>query len=141
MASQMRSTILVIIFWNITMFQYRSDSLQRKPNLISIIITLICEFPHELLSNLRLRILEKQQIEKFQILLEIAQCPVFLPEIQKLNFGNSNQKQKSRTYQSFAVLSNFTGFLYFIPNILYKIEVDFKRNFREFPTSSNVCFY
>ena len=51
---------------------------------------------------------------------------------QKLNFGNSidtnththshthTQTRKSR-YPSFLLLSNFTGFLYFVPNILPRI--------------------
>ena len=45
----------------------------------------------------------------------IAQWTVSIPEI---NFGNSNQKVRKSIYHSFLVLSNFTAFLYFVPNIL-----------------------
>ena len=37
---------------------------------------------------------------------------------QKLNSGNNSQKVWKNKYQSFLVISNFTGFLYFVPNIL-----------------------
>ena len=40
---------------------------------------------------------------------------------QKLNFGINSQKIRKSRYQSFLVLSNLTGFPYFIPNILSKI--------------------
>ena len=39
---------------------------------------------------------------------------------QKLNYGNSIKKRKSK-YQTFLFLSSFTGFLYFVPNILSRI--------------------
>ena len=42
------STILVIIFWNIIMFQFRPDSQQVKRNLISDITNLVYEVPHKL---------------------------------------------------------------------------------------------
>ena len=45
-------------------------------------------------------------------------CPVSLPE---LNFGSSSQKTSKSRYQTFLVLSSFTGFLYFVPNILPRI--------------------
>ena len=47
-------TILVIIFWNFTVFQDRSDSPQGKQNLISSIANVVYELPHELSNNLRL---------------------------------------------------------------------------------------
>ena len=40
---------------------------------------------------------------------------------QKLNFGSSSQKTRKSRYQTFLVLSSFTGFLYFVPNILPRI--------------------
>ena len=43
--------------------------------------------------------------------------------IQKLNFGNSNQKPFQSRSQIFLVLSPFTGFPYFVPNTLYGIVV------------------
>ena len=42
------SLILVIIFWNIIMFQFRPDSQQVKRNLISDITNLVYEVPHKL---------------------------------------------------------------------------------------------
>ena len=49
---------------------------------------------------------------------------------QKLNFGSSSQKTPKSRYQTFLVLSSFTGFLYFVPNILPKI-VEKIENLRE----------
>ena len=60
--------IEVIIFWNFTIFQYSSDSLQVKRNFISSIANLVYELPHELPNEGRLRILENQEIlEKSQV--------------------------------------------------------------------------
>ena len=56
-------TILVIIFWLFTLFQYRFDSLQVKQDLISSIIEFIYEFSQELPSNLRLRAQDLQNWE------------------------------------------------------------------------------
>ena len=50
-------TVQVIIFWNFTIFWYRSDSSQVKRNLISTIANLVYELPYELPNDLRLRIL------------------------------------------------------------------------------------
>ena len=41
----------------------------------------------------------------------------------KLSFGKSSQKARKSRYQTFLVLSAFTGFLYIVPNILAGIEV------------------
>ena len=41
---------------------------------------------------------------------------------QKLNFGSSSQKTCKSRYQTFLVLSNFTGFLYFVLNVLPWVE-------------------
>ena len=40
---------------------------------------------------------------------------------QKLNFGSSSQKTRKSRYQTFLVLSSFTGFLGFVRNILHRI--------------------
>ena len=48
-------TILVIIFLNFTIFQYRTDSPQVKGNLISSIANLVYELPRELQNDVRLR--------------------------------------------------------------------------------------
>ena len=42
---------------------------------------------------------------------------------QKLNVDNSCQKTRKIRYYIFEVLSNFTVFLYFVPNILARIVV------------------
>ena len=52
---------------------------------------------------------------------------------QKLNFGNSSHKTRKSRYQNFLVLSSFTGFIYFIPNILSKTVV-FRKDLN--PTNS-----
>ena len=41
----MAPTILVVIYWNFTIFQYRSDSPQVKGNFISSIANLVLELP------------------------------------------------------------------------------------------------
>ena len=51
------STVLVIIFWNFTMFYERSESPQVKENLTSSITNLIYELPHEFSNDLKLTIL------------------------------------------------------------------------------------
>ena len=55
---------------------------------------------------------------------DIAQCPVSLPEIK---FSNSSQKTRTNRYQTFLVLSSFSGFLYFVPNILFGIATPRRR--------------
>ena len=47
-----QTTFLIIIFWNFTIFWYRSNSPQVKRNLISSIGNLVYELPHELLNDL-----------------------------------------------------------------------------------------
>ena len=88
--------------------------------MISSIANLLYELPHELPNDLRLRILgNKEILVKSQIWVETepsAQSP-----FQKLNLGSSSQKTRKGRYQTFLVLSSFTGFLYFVPNILPRI--------------------
>ena len=50
---------------------------------------------------------------------DIAQCAVPIPEIK---FGNSSQKARTNRYQTFLFLYSFSGFLYFVSNILFGIE-------------------
>ena len=88
--------------------------------MISSIANLIYELSHEFPNNLRLRILRNKEIlRKSQIWVETepsAQSPYH-----KFNFGSSNQKICRSRYQTFLVLSSFTGFLNFVPNILPRI--------------------
>ena len=55
--SNMKTTILVIIFWNFRLCWHRFDSPQVKRNLISSIANLVYELFHELPNDLRLRFL------------------------------------------------------------------------------------
>ena len=56
-SGEISPTILVIIFWNFTIFQYISNSPKIKRNLICSIANLVYELPHELPNDLKLRIL------------------------------------------------------------------------------------
>ena len=58
-------------------------------------------------------------IGKYRIWLETHRSTLCL--FQKLHFGNSSQKARKIRYQKFLVLSNFTLFLYFVPNVLSSI--------------------
>ena len=58
------AAILVIIYWNLTIFWYWSDSPQVKRTLTSSITNLVSEQRHELSNDVRLRILGKQEITK-----------------------------------------------------------------------------
>ena len=53
----MKTTILVIIFWNFRLCWHRFDSPQVKRNLISSMANLVYELSHTLPNDLRLRIL------------------------------------------------------------------------------------
>ena len=88
--------------------------------MISSIANLAYELPHELLNDLGLEIFgNKKKLGKSQDL---------GGDFQKLNFGNSSQKRCKSRYQTFLFLSSFTGFLYFIPNILSRIVDIFSAN-------------
>ena len=88
--------------------------------MIFSIANLVYELLHELPNNLRLRILENREIlGKSPIWVETwpsAQSP-----FQKLNFGSSSHKTRKSRYQTLLALSSFTGFHYFLPNILFRI--------------------
>ena len=90
--------------------------------MLSSIAKLAYELPHESPNDLRIRISgNKETLGTSQIWVETAQRPVSLPEI--LNLGNSSPKAGKSRYQTFLDLSSFTGFLYFVPNILSSIAV------------------
>ena len=64
----------------------------------------------------RSRILGNYEVEKSKVFVDTkpsAQCLFW-----KLTFGNSSEKTCKSTYQIFLAPSSFTGFLYFVPNIL-----------------------
>ena len=113
------STILLIIFWYFLIIQLRSESPKVKRYLISSITNLVHELPHELPNDFRIRILGNQEIlEKCQMWVETqtsAQSP-----FQKLNIDNSCKKHTNLD-ATIEALSNFTVFLYFVPNILSRI--------------------
>ena len=108
----LKTTILVIIFWHFLIIWLRSESSQVKRYLISSITNLVHELPHELPNDLRLRILGNQEIlEKCQMWVQTQ--PKSQSSFQKLNVDNSCQKTHKIRYQIFEALSNFTVFLYF----------------------------
>ena len=83
---------------------------------------MVYELLQELPSDLRLDFRKLGNIIKIKIWGETysgAQSP-----FKKFNCGVSSQKVCKSRYQSFLVLSNLNGFLYFVPNILPRI-VDF----------------
>ena len=58
----------------------------------------------------------------------------------KFNFGSSSQKSRKNAYQAFLFLSNITGFLYFVPDILSRI-VDYiflSNSLQEFVSKINI---
>ena len=75
---------------------------------------------------LKLKDLGKQgNIRKIPNLdVDIAQSPISLLEIK---FGNSSQKARTNRCQTFLVLSSFSGFLYFVSNILFGIAAPRRR--------------
>ena len=85
--------------------------------MISSLANLAYELPYKLPNYLRHIILgNKKILAKSRIWVKTklsAQSP-----FQKLNFGNSSQKTRKKIYQTFLFQSSFTGFLYFLPNIL-----------------------
>ena len=87
--------------------------------MISGTANLLYELPYELPNDLRLRILgNKEILGKSQIWVETFSPP-------EINFGSSSQKTRKSRQQNFLVLSSFTGFLYFVPNILPRIVAEF----------------
>lgn len=109
-----KAAILVAIFWNFMMFQCMSISPQVRRTLISSIINLVYELPHQLLNDLRLESLGNQElIENFQIWVETyrsAQSP-----FQKVTFGNINQKARKssiKVFQSYPILLDFLFEIY-----------------------------
>ena len=84
---------------------------------MATVASLMYELPHELPKDLRLR--KKGNIRK--ILNWAETQPSAQSPFQKLNFSSSSQKTRKSRYQTFLVLSSFTGCLYFVPNILPRI--------------------
>ena len=81
---------------------------------------LVHEFPHQLPNDLRIRILGNLEIlENCQMWMETK--PSTQSSLQKLNVYNSCQKTRTIRYYIFEALSNFTVFLYSVPNILSRI--------------------
>ena len=78
-----KATILVIIFWNFTVFLYRSESPQVKPSLISIITNLAYELLHKLPNNLR------NTGKTANLGGDIAHCSISLPEFKLPGFNLS----------------------------------------------------
>ena len=115
-----KPAILIIIFWNITIFEYRSDSPQVKRNFIPSIANLVHELPHEYSNDLRLRILGNYEIlEKSQ--LWVGTKPSAQSLFEKSDFGNSSRKSCIKGYQTFPFLPSITGSLYFVTNTLFRI--------------------
>ena len=121
-----KAAILVAIFWNFMMFQCMSISPQVRRTLISSIINLVYELPHQLLNDLRLESLGNQElIENFQIWVETyrsAQSP-----FQKVTFGNINQKVRKssiKVFQSYPVLLDFLFEIY-CPGLQIKSLISF----------------
>ena len=95
-----------------------------KRNAISIIGNLVYELPHELPNDLRLRVLvNKKILGKSQIWVETQ--PSTPSPSQKSKLWQQQSKTRESRYQTFLVLLSFTRFLYFVPNILSRIVVQF----------------
>ena len=113
-----RVAILVIIFWNFTICQNRSDSPQVKGNLISSIENLAYDLPLELPNDLRLGILGNQKIlEKHQICVDTWVQRLVSPQELRLCEQQLKKIRKNR-YQPFFFLPSFTGFLHPVSHTL-----------------------
>ena len=112
--------ILVIVFWNFTIFEYKPDQPKVKQNVISSKRNLVYEVRHETPNDFAIRLLRKKEIlGKSSIWVETQSHAQ--PPLPKFNFGSSSQKSCKGRYQTFIVLSRFTGLLNFVPNILPRI--------------------
>ena len=92
-------TNLFIIFWQLTVFQYKFDSQQVKRELISGITEY--ELPYELPNDLRLRTLGNKKI------LEKGDTANVQSSLQKRLFDNSGQKILENRYQNVLFLFYF----------------------------------
>ena len=93
--------------------------------MISSKTDMVHELPHQFPNNLKLRIQGNQEIlEKSQIRMTAFSQPF---SFQKSNFDNRILKKRKSRYH-FLVLSDFTGFLYFVPNILSRIVYIFQNS-------------
>ena len=92
-----------------------------KRNLISSIGNLLHELLHELPISLGIMTLgNKEILEKCGIWVEIY--PSTQSPLMKLHIGSRSQKTRKYRYQTFLILSVFTGFQYFILNFLPRIN-------------------
>ena len=84
---------------------------------MSSIANLVYDFPHKLPNDLRLTILgNKKILKKSQIWVETQ--PSTQSPFQNLDFASRSQKTRKSIYRTVLGLSSFTGFIYFLPNIL-----------------------
>ena len=108
-AKDVESTILVIIVWNFTIFQYRSDSPQVKQNLMSSIANFVYELLHELPNTLRLRILENQEILKKYLGWTQSLVPSLLSRTQTLPIAvKKHAKADIKLFFSYPILLNYS---------------------------------
>ena len=134
--------ILVIIFWNFAIFQYRSDSPQVKRNLITSIANLVYELPHELPNYLR----KLEKIRKTSYLGgHIAQCPVSL---QEPRLCQQQLKNVQKYIPNVPLLVQFYWitpfcFKYFVPNCSNVVFSDFlaANDIIVKRTSSKLCIF
>ena len=87
---------------------------------ISSIANLVNKLSHELPINLRQDLRKSGNIRRISNLgWGIAQCPVSFPGVE---LGQQQSKSTQKHILKFFSWSRFTGFLYFVPNILSRIE-------------------
>ena len=137
------STILVIIFWNFAMFQYRSDSPQAKRNLIFSIANLLYELPHELPNDLRL--IGTYDFRKYQKNLKFgwkhSLVPSFLSRIQTLSIAVKNTQKHIPNFSFLVQFYRITPFCskYLVRDCLSK--QNFGPNPAQFFSNSNFLTY
>ena len=104
--------LLVVFFERTNFFQPNEQYLPKFES------SLEAQRAEKTLDNLR--ILGNMEIlQKSQIWVETQ--PGAESPFQNLNFGSSSQKPRGSIYQVFLFLSSFTGFFYFVSNILSRI--------------------
>ena len=132
-----RPTILVIIYWNFTVFQYRFDSPNIKRTLISSIANSVYELPHEVPNNKTQDLRKLGNIRKISNLGgHIAQCLVSLQEIR---LWQQQLKYTQNLIPNFSFLVQFYWISpfcskYFVRDYLSK-QI-FGPNLAQFPSNS-----
>ena len=116
--------ILIIIFWNFTMFQYRSTSPQVKTNLISNFTNLAHKLPLKLKNDFRFlkNIRNVENITKFQIWVERKGSALSLHK--KVYPGHNSQRTCKRRYQTFLVFPNFTAIFTLVQFLLRTVRAN-----------------